>query len=83
MPSVSNPRVVFNKPAVREVVPGETTVYDTSRTIDLDNVPLHGGYLTKTLVISLEPYMRERMVRAFDNSDGLLAEIAISSATAV
>ena len=44
-------------------VPGKTTVYDESQTIDLDNVPLNGGVLVKTLVLSVDPYMRGRMRR--------------------
>ena len=63
MPLTPNPRIVFKKNAVGVVpVKGEHTVYDDSRTIDLDNAPLNGGYLTKTLVLSAEPYMRVRMV---------------------
>ena len=41
--------------------PGKTTVYDTTQTIDLENVPLEGGFLVKTLEISLDPYLRGRM----------------------
>ncbi|KAH9937952.1 hypothetical protein B0H21DRAFT_833396 [Amylocystis lapponica] len=41
--------------------PGKTMVYDTSETIDLENVPLDGGFLVKTLVLSIDPYMRGRM----------------------
>jgi hypothetical protein len=42
-------------------VPGKTTVYDTSQTIDLETVPLNGGYLLKTLVLSIDPYLRGKM----------------------
>ena len=41
--------------------PGKTTIYDSSRTIDLENVPLNGGFLVKTLYLSVDPYMRGRM----------------------
>jgi NADPH-dependent curcumin reductase CurA len=41
--------------------PGKTTVTDTSEKIDLDTVPLNGGVLLKTLVVSIDPYMRGRM----------------------
>jgi len=41
--------------------PGKTVVYDTSETIDLDNAPLNGGFLFKTLVLSIDPFMRGRM----------------------
>jgi NADPH-dependent curcumin reductase CurA len=39
-------------------IPGETTVYDTTQTIDLETVPLNGGILLKTLVLSIDPYFR-------------------------
>ena len=35
--------------------------YDDSRTIDLDSVKLDGGFLLKTLCLSIDPYMRGRM----------------------
>ncbi|KAK0231950.1 hypothetical protein EDD85DRAFT_849396 [Armillaria nabsnona] len=41
--------------------PGKTTVYDTTQTIDLENVPLNGGILIKTLVLSVDPYLRGKM----------------------
>lgn len=41
--------------------PGKTVVYDTSETIDLENAPLNGGILFKTLVLSVDPYFRGRM----------------------
>lgn len=47
-----NPRVIFAKrPGSGPVVPGEHLVFDGSRTIDLENVPLNGGFLTKTLML--------------------------------
>ena len=36
-------------------------MYDESSTIDLDNEPLKGGVLIKTLVLSVDPYLRGRM----------------------
>lgn len=42
-------------------VPGETTVYDESEKIDLENVPLNGGALIKTLELSVDPYLRGKM----------------------
>ncbi|KAJ7666676.1 hypothetical protein DFH06DRAFT_1085829 [Mycena polygramma] len=57
-----NPRVVFAKrPGTGFPLPGEHVVYQKSHSIDLDAVPLHGGFLTKTLMLSPEPFMRERM----------------------
>jgi hypothetical protein len=41
--------------------PEKSTVTVTSETIDLDTVPLNGGFLVKTLVLSIDPYMRHRM----------------------
>lgn len=41
--------------------PGQSTVYDTSASIDLDHVPLNGGVLTKLKVLSIDPYLRELM----------------------
>lgn len=41
--------------------PGKTTVYDTTQTIDINNVPLHGGILVKVLELSVDPYLRGRM----------------------
>ncbi|KAJ1301169.1 hypothetical protein OPQ81_003580 [Rhizoctonia solani] len=61
MAPTQNARLIFNKVPQDFPVPGETTVYDTSETIDLDNVPLNGGILTKTLYLSVDPYFRGRM----------------------
>jgi hypothetical protein len=38
--------------------PGKTTVYDETATIDIDTVPLNGGFVAKTLALSIDPYMR-------------------------
>jgi NADPH-dependent curcumin reductase CurA len=37
---------------------GKTTVFDASQEIDLENVPLNGGFLLKTLALSIDPFMR-------------------------
>ncbi|KAF8144002.1 hypothetical protein K438DRAFT_1874671 [Mycena galopus ATCC 62051] len=42
-------------------VPGTTTVYDTTETIDIENVPLNGGVLIKVLLLSIDPYLRGRL----------------------
>ena len=39
-------------------IPGKTTVYDASQKIDLETVPLNGGFLLKTLALSIDPFMR-------------------------
>ncbi|KAJ7172186.1 hypothetical protein C8R46DRAFT_894918 [Mycena filopes] len=60
--SIPNPRIVFAKrPDNKLPVVGEHILLDSTRTIDLERVPLNGGFLTKTLVLSPEPAMRERM----------------------
>ncbi|THH07343.1 hypothetical protein EW146_g9348 [Bondarzewia mesenterica] len=41
--------------------PGKTIVHDVSKTIDLENQPLNGGFLVKTLVLSIDPYLRGKM----------------------
>lgn len=51
--------ILITRPGYPE--PGKSTIYDTSETIDLDNVSLNGGFLLKTLTLSLDPYMRVRM----------------------
>jgi hypothetical protein len=42
-------------------VPGKTTTTVDTETIDLDNAPLNGGFLLKTLVLSIDPYLRGKM----------------------
>ncbi|KAI4293619.1 NAD(P)-binding protein, partial [Schizophyllum commune Loenen D] len=64
MAPIPNPRIVFAKPIPEGAWPviGEHLVYDDSRTIDPDTVPLNGGYLTKALYFRQGlPYMRVRM----------------------
>ncbi|KAJ7119361.1 hypothetical protein C8R43DRAFT_1035354 [Mycena crocata] len=61
MAPIQNGRVIFNSVPESYPIPGETTVYDTSETIDLETVPLNGGFLVKTLVLSVDPYLRGRM----------------------
>ncbi|KAJ7628587.1 hypothetical protein FB45DRAFT_41089 [Roridomyces roridus] len=56
-----NARVLFNAVPQGVPIPGETTVYDSSQTIDLENHPLNGGFLVKTLILSIDPGMRTRM----------------------
>ena len=41
--------------------PGKNTVYDDSQIIDPDTVALNGGMLLKTLVLSVDPYIRALM----------------------
>ncbi|KAJ7672838.1 hypothetical protein B0H17DRAFT_1083540 [Mycena rosella] len=59
---VPNPRIVFTKrPGNGFPVVGEHISLDNTRSIDLERVLLNGGFLTKTLLLSPEPAMRERM----------------------
>lgn len=53
-------------------IPGKTTIYDESQTIDLENEPLHGGLLVKILIFSIEPYLRHLM-HAADPSSPLVS----------
>jgi NADPH-dependent curcumin reductase CurA len=61
MSPTTNSRVLFADIPEEHPIPGKTTKFDTSETIDLDNIPLNGGFLLKTLVLSPDPYMRRRM----------------------
>lgn len=62
MAPVRNARVIFTAiPGAALPVPGETTVYDESESIDLENVALHGGLLLKTLYLSIDPYQKGKM----------------------
>lgn len=36
-------------------------VYDQSQEIDPEKVELHGGFLLKTIVLSIDPYLRGQM----------------------
>ncbi|CCM07036.1 uncharacterized protein FIBRA_09355 [Fibroporia radiculosa] len=61
MAPLTNARVIFNEIPKSLPEPGKTTVYDASENIDLDKTLLEGGFLVKTLVLSIDPYMRGRM----------------------
>ncbi|KAJ7460197.1 hypothetical protein FB451DRAFT_1141301 [Mycena latifolia] len=61
MAPIQNARVLFNSVPADYPIPGETTIYDTTQTIDLETVPLNGGFLLKTLVLSVDPYFRGQM----------------------
>ena len=58
---MSPPSLTYSHPCADYPIPGETIVYDASETIDLDNVPLNGGFLVKVLMLSVDPYMRGRL----------------------
>ncbi|KAJ3544722.1 hypothetical protein NMY22_g2672 [Coprinellus aureogranulatus] len=62
MSPIPNPRVLFNEVPQGYPEPGKTVVYDESENIDLDTVSIpDGGFLVKTLYLSVDPYMRGRM----------------------
>ncbi|KAF8135827.1 hypothetical protein EV363DRAFT_1159125 [Boletus edulis] len=61
MAPVTNKRIIFKEYPKGLPIPGQTTTFDASQTIDLDNIPLNGGILVKLLVLSLEPYIMARM----------------------
>ncbi|KAJ7059632.1 hypothetical protein C8F01DRAFT_1370523 [Mycena amicta] len=61
MPPTRNARVLFNAIPKDFPIPGETTVYDETEYIDIDTVLLDGGFIAKTLVISVDPFLRGRM----------------------
>ncbi|KAJ7053776.1 hypothetical protein C8F01DRAFT_1260401 [Mycena amicta] len=61
MSPTANPRVLYAKiPTAGPLIAGEHLVFDSTPTIDLD-AKLNGGFLTKSLLLSPEPYMRERL----------------------
>ncbi|KAJ8087197.1 hypothetical protein PM082_006027 [Marasmius tenuissimus] len=61
MAPVRNGRVIFKEIPTGYPEPGKHTVYEDSNTIDLDNVPLNGNVLVKSLVLSVDPYLRSKM----------------------
>ncbi|KAF7324120.1 Zinc-type alcohol dehydrogenase-like protein PB24D3.08c [Mycena kentingensis (nom. inval.)] len=61
MPPTPNARVIYASLPANYPVAGETMVHDTTAEIDLENAPLNGGFLLKTLVLSIDPYMRGKM----------------------
>ncbi|KAF8135451.1 hypothetical protein EV363DRAFT_1395953 [Boletus edulis] len=62
MAPIRNARQIFNEIPTDYPVPGRTVVYDTSQIIDLGEVyPCMAEFLLKTLVLSIDPYLRSRM----------------------
>ncbi|KAJ7609806.1 hypothetical protein FB45DRAFT_1066400 [Roridomyces roridus] len=75
MSPVPNARVLFNAIPQGVPTPGQTTVYDSSQSIDLESHPLNGGFLIKTLVLSIDPGMRTRMRSTEEKSYATAFEI--------
>lgn len=61
MAPMPNPKVLYKSIPRGYPVPGQDLAYDSSATIDLENVSLNGGYLTKVVVVSPAPWLRERL----------------------
>ncbi|KAI0045917.1 alcohol dehydrogenase [Auriscalpium vulgare] len=61
MAPVTNARHIFTEIPTGLPEPGKHIAHDTSRTIDLENEPLNGGFLVKTLILAIDPYMRMKM----------------------
>lgn len=68
MSPITNSRTLFNEVPIGYPEPGRTTVHDTSVSIDLETEPLKGGFLVKTLVLSIDPYLRGKMREATKTS---------------
>ncbi|KAG5727882.1 Zinc-type alcohol dehydrogenase-like protein PB24D3.08c, partial [Termitomyces sp. T112] len=68
MAPIRNARTIFNSVPTGYPIPGKTTVYDDTKTIDIGNTPLNGGFVLKTLVLSVDPYLRGRMRAPNDKS---------------
>ncbi|CAE6461178.1 unnamed protein product [Rhizoctonia solani] len=60
MSITQNPAAIFNSVPKGYPVLNETIITGSS-TIDLDNVPLSGGILIKSIYLSIDPYLRGRM----------------------
>ncbi|KAJ1301159.1 hypothetical protein OPQ81_003570 [Rhizoctonia solani] len=74
MSPTKNSAAVFNSVPKGYPVLNETIV-NRSSTIDLENVPLSGGILAKTVYLSIDPYLRGRMREA--SSQGNVNEFII------
>ncbi|KAF9266127.1 alcohol dehydrogenase [Marasmius fiardii PR-910] len=61
MSPIRNGRLVLKEIPTGYPEPGKTFVYEENAAIDLDNVPLNGKVLVKTLALSVDPYLRSKM----------------------
>ncbi|KAF5382269.1 hypothetical protein D9757_008938 [Collybiopsis confluens] len=61
---VRNSRIIYAAVPTGFPEPGIHLTYNDSLTIDLENVPLNGGLLIKTVALSIDPYMRTIMLGA-------------------
>lgn len=60
MPTVKNGTVIYAAHPAKQI-DADVHIKYIEGEIDLDNVPLNGGVLLKTLYLSSDPYMRYRM----------------------
>jgi NADPH-dependent curcumin reductase CurA len=61
MAPIKNGRVYFNEIPTGFPEPGKTVVYSDDETIDIETAPLNGGFLVKTIALSIDPYLRSKM----------------------
>ncbi|KAG9047920.1 hypothetical protein FS837_001176 [Tulasnella sp. UAMH 9824] len=61
MSPVPNPTIIFISNPQGIPVPGENLIYRRDVTIDINNEPLDGGILTKTVALGIDVYLRNRM----------------------
>ena len=59
MSPTRNAAAIYAAEPTGHIEPGVHVKYVEGE-IDLDNVPLHGGVLLKTIAVSSDPYMRYR-----------------------
>ncbi|KAI5886030.1 NAD(P)-binding protein [Schizophyllum commune H4-8] len=79
MTPTRNGEVIFSeKISSGYPVPSKTVTYDDTETIDLDNIPLEGGVLIKTLALSVDPYFRGLMAETTDVPGFVLGQPLIS-----
>lgn len=64
--------------------PGKTTVYDETEIIDPETIALNGGFIVKTLTLSIDPYLRGKMREASAKSysvSRVVAHVSLDSHT--
>lgn len=62
MSPTQNPTIIFVSATQGIPAPGEHLVYRQDITIDIDNEPLNGGILTKTVALGIDRWLSMRMV---------------------
>ncbi|KAH8818810.1 alcohol dehydrogenase [Flagelloscypha sp. PMI_526] len=78
MAPVKNGRLLFKSPHSGFIpVPGETAVYDETEILDLETVPLNGGYLVKTLYVSVDTYL-QRFFKTYFKAGEIIKNFGIA-----